>query len=181
MAKTKKTKTKKTCKKRVVGGSLINRLIDANPFKLVLPNSEFCGVQNDTRQLLDAGVKPKNKTDTACLRHDLSYLASSDDAVRARADKELLNAALSRITSSDASLGERALASTVAAAMKLKGAIGGGIKKRKARNLLKGGKIKKNKKKGGAFYLKKYKKGGAGFFLKNFQKTKKGTGTLKSR
>lgn len=65
----------------------------------------------------DPGVNP---LDASCKEHDLAYASHSSSSERDLADKKLQKDAWKRVFASDASLGERATAIGVAAAMKLK-------------------------------------------------------------
>lgn len=78
----------------------------------------------------DPGVNP---LDAACKLHDIEYSKHHDSTSRTVADKELQSKAVKRIFSKDATLGERATALAVSAAMGAKRAlskIGGGLKRR---------------------------------------------------
>lgn len=66
------------------------------------------------------GDEGKNPLDAACKQHDIAYDENTDSKIRLDADKKLKNEAMKRIFAKDASLGERAAASGVVGAMKLK-------------------------------------------------------------
>lgn len=77
----------------------------------------------------DAGINP---LDRACKEHDIAYARNSDTNSRYLADEKLQKNAMNRVFSKDASLGERATALAVSAAMKAKRSLtklGKGIKK----------------------------------------------------
>lgn len=63
--------------------------------------------------------------DSACKEHDVAYSKHQESKERNEADKVLQKAALKRVFSKDASLGERAIALGVAAAMKIKRSLSG--------------------------------------------------------
>lgn len=86
----------------------------------------------------------KNPLDAACKQHDIAYANSSDSNTRYIADGILAKEAMGRVFAKDASLGERATALAVSAAMKAKRSLtkfGQGLKrracKRKTKNKLK--------------------------------------------
>lgn len=76
----------------------------------------------------DPGI---NKLDAACKLHDIEYSKHSDSQSRSLADKELQSRALSRVFAKDSSMGERATALAVSAAMSAKRKVGGGLTKSK--------------------------------------------------
>ncbi|EFN81559.1 hypothetical protein EAI_03639, partial [Harpegnathos saltator] len=65
----------------------------------------------------DQGI---NSLDTACREHDIAYSRSNNLTDRHTADEILAVKARKRITSKDSTLGERAAAAAVWAAMKAK-------------------------------------------------------------
>lgn len=76
-----------------------------------------------------------NPLDAACKQHDIEYSKNQNSEERAIADKILQKEAMKRILSKDATLGERAVALGVAAAMKAKRSltkIGSGLGHKKA-------------------------------------------------
>lgn len=78
----------------------------------------------------DPGINP---LDAACKEHDIAYSKYKDTKSRTEADKILQQEASKRVISRDASLGERATAMAVSAAMGAKRAlskVGGGLSKR---------------------------------------------------
>lgn len=81
----------------------------------------------------DPGINP---LDTACKQHDIAYASYADTNSRYTADKKLQEFAMKRIFARDASLGERATALAVTAAMKAKRSftkLGKGIGKKLSR------------------------------------------------
>lgn len=81
----------------------------------------------------DPGINP---LDTACKEHDIAYANHVDTNSRYSADKKLQQFAMKRIFARDASLGERATALAVSAAMKAKRSftkLGKGIGKKVSR------------------------------------------------
>lgn len=78
----------------------------------------------------DPGINP---LDSACKEHDIAYTNHSDTNSRYLADEKLQKYAMKRVFSKDASLGERATALAVSAAMKAKRSLttlGKGLKKK---------------------------------------------------
>ena len=167
MAKNKKSGGRRTRAVRNVvrgGGiisSVINRAIDALPIELHLPGYQYCGPGTRLRERLARGDPGINQLDQACKVHDIAYSKYTDSANRARADKELATVAWKRVKAGDSSVGERAAALAVTAAMKAKGVVGGGRRR----------KCCKKKKSGRGLYLRPYK--GAGKKKKGVAKKKK--------
>lgn len=90
----------------------------------------------------DPGI---NQLDAACKQHDIAYAKHKDSDYRYIADGKLQELAMKRVFSKDASLGERATALAVSAAMKAKrtlSKIGKGFKKKKSRSITFGKLIK---------------------------------------
>lgn len=113
-------------------GALINKSIDLLPFELHLPgNYQYCGPGTKLKKRLARGDPGINKLDQACKEHDIAYSKFSDSAERSIADKILASKAWQRVKSSDGSIGEKAAALAVTAAMKTKTAFGGGSKRRR--------------------------------------------------
>lgn len=137
--------------KHIPVGAVINSAIDALPVELHLPGGyQYCGPGTKLKKRLARGDPGINKLDQACKEHDIAYSKFSDSAKRTEADKVLAGQAWKRATSSDASIGERAAALAVTAAMKGKTVIGGGKRRRSKRqhkkrscSLKKGGGVKK--------------------------------------
>lgn len=129
-------RTKSTVKRVYKSGcGLINSTINKIPVELHAPGGyQFCGPGTKLARRLARGDKGINLLDQACKRHDIAYNSSTDTKERYSADKELASEAWKRFKSRDASIGERATALTVAAAMKTKMGltkIGGGCYPRK--------------------------------------------------
>lgn len=112
--------------------NLLNRTIDILPIELHLPGGyQYCGPGTKLAKRLarkDPGI---NKLDQACKEHDIAYSKYSDSAHRTAADRILAAQAWNRVKSSDSSVGEKAAALAVTAAMKAKTTFGGGNRKRK--------------------------------------------------
>lgn len=104
---------------------------------------QYCGPGTKLKKRLARGDPGINKLDQACKVHDIAYSKFSDSAHRSVADRILAKKAWERAKESDASLGERAAALAVTAAMKAKTAFGGGRRRRG------GGKRKTTRKLGG--------------------------------
>jgi len=116
-------------------GTVINRAIDALPIELHIPGGyQYCGPGTKLKERLKRGDPGINKLDKACKDHDIAYSKFSDSTNRSIADRVLAEKAWQRVTSSDASIGERTAALAVSAAMKGKTALGSSYKtKRRAR------------------------------------------------
>ncbi|KAK9738176.1 Phospholipase A2-like domain [Popillia japonica] len=129
--------------KYYVGSGFINSAINALPFELHLPGGyRYCGPGTKLQRRLARGDKPINKLDAACMQHDIAYSQEKDLSKRHEADNcmqhdiaysqekdlskrheadnILSNAAMNRVKSSDASIGEKAAALGVAGIMKAK-------------------------------------------------------------
>lgn len=157
--------------KRVPVGAALNRAIDILPFELHLPGGyRYCGPGTKLKERLARGDSGINKLDEACKLHDIAYSKYTDSKNRSIADRVLAEKAWQRAKSSDSSIGERAASLAVAAAMKAKSVIGGGMKRsrsrskgkrrsntRRKRRGAKRNKNHNNKKKGRGLYLKPYR------------------------
>lgn len=140
---------------RKVGKGFLNKLINKLPFELHVPGYQYCGPGTKLEKRLNRGDPGINGLDRACKDHDIEYSKYSDGTGRYNADKKLSEEAWNRVISKDATLGERATALAVTAAMKAKmklSKIGSGLKMRKRskiknKNKKKTKKIKGNKKK----------------------------------
>lgn len=87
------------------------------------------------------GDPGKNPLDAACKEHDIAYAENKDSNSRYLADDKLQKAAMKRVFSKDASMGERATALAVAGAMKAKKTLtklGKGVKKNVKKNVSNG-------------------------------------------
>lgn len=129
-----KKRTKRATKKR--GAGLLNKIIDKLPFELHVPGYQYCGPGTHLQKRLTRGDPGINPLDTACKQHDIAYTDKNSEN-RSIADKVLQKEAMKRVFSKDASMGERATALAVAAAMKAKRSlakIGGGLNKKKLKS-----------------------------------------------
>lgn len=109
-------------------------MIDLLPFELHLPGYQFCGPGTRLDVRLARGDRGINVLDAACKEHDLAYRASKRENnldLRRVADGILLRKAMQRVTSSDATVGEKMAALVVAGAMKVKLMVGGGMRRRR--------------------------------------------------
>lgn len=161
-------------------GGLVNTAIDALPIELHLPGKyQYCGPGTKLQKRLARGDPGINKLDAACKEHDIAYSNYTDTKRRSIADRALAEKAWQRVKSSDASLGERAAALAVTAAMKAKTAIGGGSR-RKKRNTFRRKKVcgggtrkrKNNRKRGKNKHCTKCSKkkpNGRGLYLKPYR------------
>ena len=119
-------------------GTVVNRAIDALPIELHVPGGyQFCGPGTKLKERLTRGDRGINKLDQACKEHDIAYSKYSDSSQRSIADRALAEKAWQRVTSSDASVGERAAALAVTAAMKGKTAFGSSYRTRRRRRKIK--------------------------------------------
>jgi len=110
------------------GGGLLNSAINALPFELHIPGYQFCGPGTRLSERLARGDQGINSLDAACREHDIAYSRSNDLTERHVADRILAEKARRRIVARDSTLGERAAATAVWAAMKAKTKIGMGMK-----------------------------------------------------
>lgn len=132
-----------------IGCGLINSVIDKLPFEAHLPGYQYCGPGTKLQKRLARGDPGINPLDASCKVHDISYSIHKSDKERTEADRILASKAWKRVTSADASVGERTAALAVAAAMKGKigiSKLGSGLKKCAGRrkNVNKKKKTKKN-------------------------------------
>lgn len=159
-------------------GAIVNKAIDLLPVELHLPGGyQYCGPGTKLQERLARGDPGINKLDKACKQHDIAYSKYSDTKNRSIADRALAEKAWQRVKSNNASIGEKAAALAVTAAMKAKTTFGGGKRKRRGgRKPTKkhGGNIRRKKrsnqkkgenkptvwsmiKKGGGLYLRPYR------------------------
>ena len=110
---------------------MLNRAINTLPFELHIPGYQFCGPGTHLEERLARGDRGINPLDAACREHDIAYSRSNDLANRHVADNILADKARKRIIARDSTLGERAAATAVWAAMKAKTKIGMGLKMKK--------------------------------------------------
>lgn len=134
--------------KKIPIGAVVNTAIDALPVELHLPGGyQYCGPGTKLEKRLKRGDPGINKLDQACKEHDIAYSKYSDVAHRTTADRNLAKKAWDRVKSVDSSLGKRASALAVTAAMKAKTAFGGGVKRKSKKKpaIKRGGRIKNKK------------------------------------
>lgn len=120
-------------KKRIVGGGIINSLINNLPFEVHWPGMNYCGPATKLEERLRRGDPGVNKLDEFCKKHDIAYSQNKDLRSRHEADEILKERAWERFKAKDSSLGEKAAAYVVTNAMKAKLAMGAGVKKTKKR------------------------------------------------
>ncbi|KYN05740.1 hypothetical protein ALC62_03326 [Cyphomyrmex costatus] len=113
---------------------LLNHAINALPIELHIPGYQFCGPGTRLVKRLARGDRGINPLDEACREHDIAYSQCKDLAKRHVADNILAEEARKRITAKDSTLGERAAATAVWAAMKAKTKIGMGLKTKKKKS-----------------------------------------------
>jgi len=109
----------------------LNNVINALPFELHIPGYQFCDPGTHLEKRLARDDQSINPLDAACREHDIAYSHSNDLAERHVADKILAEKAQKRIIARNSTLGERAVAAAVWAAMKAKTKIGMGMKTKK--------------------------------------------------
>lgn len=114
-----------------VGSGLLNRAINALPVELHIPGYQFCGPGTRLQTRLARGDRGINPLDAACREHDIAYSRNSDLVERHTADKILADKARERIVARDSTIGERAAATAVWAAMNAKRKVGMGLKKKR--------------------------------------------------
>lgn len=114
-------------KQNVVGGGLVDKLINNLPIELHLPGYQFCGPGTKLQKRLERGDKGINPLDSACREHDIAYSKHKDLENRHIADKILAERAWERVKAKDSSLGERTNAWLVTTAMKAKSKFGMGL------------------------------------------------------
>lgn len=117
------------------GRGLLNRAINALPIELHIPGYQFCGPGTHLEKRLARGDRGINPLDAACREHDIAYSHSNNLAKRHEADNILAAKARERITAKDSTLGEKAAATAVWAAMKTKTKFGMGLKTKKKRTV----------------------------------------------
>lgn len=128
----------------VAGSGILNSLINKLPVELHLPGYQYCGPGTKLIKRLARGDPGKNPLDAACKQHDIAYSKNRENlAARHLADKALAEQAWQRVTSRDASIGERASAWAVTNMMKAKVKLGLGMKTEKTKRKV----IRKKKKK----------------------------------
>lgn len=126
-------------KKKLHGKGLINQIINKLPVELHVPGYQFCGPGTKLKDKLNkTGINP---LDSACKEHDLFYSLHPNTEDRHQADLILQQKAAARAKAVDATFGERLSANIVKNTMKIKRALGAGIRRKK------GGALKKRAKK----------------------------------
>lgn len=128
---------KKSLKEKRQGRGLINSAINKLPFELHIPGYQYCGPGTKLTKRIARGDQGVNKLDQGCKQHDIAYSENQDLSARHKADRILLEKAKERLHSTDASLGEKAAALAVTAAMKTKVTLGMGCKSKKRRTIRK--------------------------------------------
>lgn len=121
----KKRVTKYLSRKKAVGRNLIDRVIDKIPFELHVPSYQFCGPGTHLTERLKRGDSGINPLDAACRVHDIAYHNHKDSKERSIADGILQKEAIKRIFANDSTMGEKAVALGVAAAMGVKRKLSG--------------------------------------------------------
>lgn len=141
---------------RKSGNGILNSAINNLPVELHIPGYKFCGPGTKLAKRLARGDVGINGLDEACKEHDVAYSREKNLEQRHTADKILGEKAVERFKSPNASIGEKAAALAVAAAMKAKVKLGMGcINGKTKRNKSKTGKRKaKSKKVGGSLAFK---------------------------
>lgn len=100
-----KGEARKTIKR---GRGLLDTIIDKIPFEMHLPTYQYCGPGTKLAERLARGDAGVNKLDAFCKEHDIAYATHRNSRERYIADKKLGSAAMKRVFSKDANLGERA-------------------------------------------------------------------------
>lgn len=130
------------------GRGLIDLAINKLPFEAHLPGYQYCGPGTKLEKRLARGDIGINPLDAACKVHDIAYSTYKKGEGRAEADRKLSSEAWKRVTSKDASVGERSAALLVSGMMKTKiglSKLGKGLK-RKSKRPMKARKSHKPKK-----------------------------------
>lgn len=107
-------------KRKKKAGGILNSAINKIPFELHIPGYQYCGPGTNVKKRLLRGDPGINPLDQACKQHDIAYYKYKDGPERYEADKLLAKKAWSRVRAGDASVGERASALAVTAAMRTK-------------------------------------------------------------
>lgn len=132
-------------KKRTRGRGLVNYFIDHVPFRVKYWGN-FCGPGNDFEKDVANNVKPQDRLDEKCYRHDKSYSRNKDLESRHKADEELIEGAWEIATDPKEDFARRAAAWGITNIMKLKRATGSGLSRKKSTQRLKAGKKPKARK-----------------------------------
>lgn len=107
-------------RKRKSGGGILNSIVNKIPFEMHIPGYQYCGPGTNLKKRLARGDPGINQLDQACKQHDIVYSMYKNGPERFEADKMLAKRAWSRVKAGDASVGERASALAVTAAMRAK-------------------------------------------------------------
>lgn len=94
---------------KVVGGSVLDKLINVTPFEMHLPGYQFLGPGTHLEERLERGERGINPLDNACLQHDIAY-SNINNSNRAKADRALAERAFSRMLSETSNSDEKAAA-----------------------------------------------------------------------
>ena len=109
------------------GRGLVNDIINKLPFELHVPGYQYCGPGTKLEKRIERGDRGINPLDAACKEHDIAYNTHKDLKDRHVADQKLEEAAFGRLTSRDASLGEKITALGTIIAMNTKQKLGWGL------------------------------------------------------
>lgn len=112
--------------KVMIGGRLLNWLINHLPFEIHLPGYNYCGPGTNLIERLARGDKGINQLDEYCKEHDIAYSRSLSLKDRLKADIRLMKMARKRIQAPDAGIGEKIAAQLVNKAMLAKVKLGSG-------------------------------------------------------
>src|SRR6266576_5432317 len=116
-----------------LGCGILNNFIENlsnRGIELHYPSYNYLGPGTRLVEKLLYNIAPINPLDAAAKEHDISYSRFKDLSNRHIADKILENKAWGRVTSRDASLGERAAVWLTTNAMKIKRKLGMGVRRR---------------------------------------------------
>lgn len=94
---------------------------------------QYCGPGTNLAKRLKRNDPGINELDRACKEHDIAYTKTTSTRERNHFDDILARKAWKRVKSSDASIGERAVALSVAGIMKAKSKLGAGVIKLRKR------------------------------------------------
>lgn len=134
------------------------------PIELHIPGYKFCGPGTKLAKRLARGDIGVNGLDEACKEHDIAYSREVDLSKRHLADQILAKKAIERLHSPAASIGEKAAAFGVAAAMKAKVKLGMGCSSSSSKTVKRKRKVKQRKRK---VKQRKRVKSGGSLSLKN--------------
>lgn len=131
----------------VAGNGLFNKFLNLKFIpELHVPGYQYLGPFTNLEKRLNRGDQGINPLDRAARDHDIYYSKFSDTNSRNSADKQLEDAAWSRVKASDSSISEKIAAYLTTNAMKIKRHLGMGcLSKGRRRPKSKGVKRRKNK------------------------------------